>query len=65
LLTQLAAAIRKQDVNVFNELMKQVRPETVQIYFHYPDLTEPGLTDADVKALSKFIEPPPPCFGSA
>jgi hypothetical protein len=64
LLTQLASAIRKHDFNAFNELMKQVRPETVQICFHYPDLTEPGITDADVEALSRFIKPPPPDYAA-
>lgn len=57
LLTQLASAIRKKDFNAFNELIKQVPYLTVRISFHYPDLTEPGLTDADVKELSKFIKP--------
>ena len=57
LLIQLAAAIRKQDFNGFNELMKRVPQETLKIYFHYPDLTEPGLTEADVQDLSKFIKP--------
>jgi hypothetical protein len=44
--------------------MKQLRPETVQIKFHYPDPTEPGLTDADVEALSRFIKPPPPDYAA-
>jgi hypothetical protein len=57
LLNQLATAIRKQDFSGFNELMKQVPSLTVQIWFHCPDLTEPGFTEADVEGLSKFIKP--------
>jgi hypothetical protein len=53
----LASAICKEDFNAFNELMKQVPPLTLKIFFHYPGLREPSLTEDDIEGLSKFIKP--------
>jgi hypothetical protein len=60
---KMLGAIQDRDVALFNYLAHQLveerfkdRPWLVK-ELHYLDLNEPGLTPADIEALSKFIKP--------
>jgi hypothetical protein len=64
LLIQLSAAIRAQDFEAFNGLMRQVPAVTADLYFHYADVTDPSLTQSDLAQLSHFIKPPLPDYAS-